>query len=596
MAKLKKDMNTGMVQIMKNVETMKWFDPMTWPEGITELDFIKKVLDDCGALIKNLDSFYQDNRRFQRLYQYRYVRDSNKDKSVDETFDVIQNNLLTFNIVRSLCNTAQNKIAKITPKVTLLTKDATTKEVETAKLLDKWIFKHFKKTHIYKEASMAFLEACVCGLGVLKLYNNKEKGVYYKKIPSCDFFFDNAYGGGHLPKVAGERKYFSAYELKKMYPEKEKEIELAHGDHDSVMVYEVYYKKKRHAIFSEKVLFLQENWEHGLPYELIKWSEATDGVVGVGLTKEVYYIQQTITYVLARILRCVHTIAVPKVLLAKGSDPTSKDWNNLVAEIVEYNVLEGDPKIITPPVIHPQVFEFLVSLWEKGFEVAGLSRMQAYGQLPEGLRQASGTALRSYNQMESERFQIVRQDYEQMFVRLAKKTIEFSKNGKLPKGVDYKEVEDAMENMSIFSSNILPETPAGRFAFVSDLLNSQMITSEQALVLLNAPDIDKLLTSEASRVQAIELELERAVKSGKKPDSSVAAVLGMEMYLDKARKMYAEILVEEGSASKKIRPLSSVILEIQQKLMRQIQAQQMAAQGNQGNSEPAPEPLSIGTP
>ena len=599
MPKLKNEFNQPQGKAMRTYETAQWFDPDTWPEGFTEDQFIKKTVDDCKSMIAELNKHYSDNAKFQKLYQFRYVKDNQFKAPTDQTFKVVDNNMLTFNLARSVVNTAHNKIAKLTPKVTLLTKDANSKEIETAKTLDKWLFKLFKKTGVFKEASMSFLEACVGGVGAVKVYLDKidKKGIYYKKISSSDFFFNKPYSGGNLPDKAGERHLFTYYELMTMFPKKAYELQIKHGDDKAIMVYEIYKDHKMYAICSDKMLFARQEWKWENPYELIKWTEATDGVLGVALVREVFYIQQTITYLLDRILRSIHRIAVPRVLMAKGSDPTPLDMDNLVAGIIQYNALEpgSEPKFITPPVIHQQVFNFLYSLWEKGFEVTGLSTTQAFGKLPKGLEQASGVALRAFTQIESERFQLVRKDYEQLFVRLAKKTIEYAKDGHLPKGVNYSDIKDAMDNLSIFASNILPETPAGRFAFVSDLLNSRMITTEQALALMDSPDIDKLLSSESSRMQAIEKELETAVKTGKKPDSAPAAILGVEMYLDQARKMYAEILIEEGSGSKKIKPLALIIKELQAKLNAQLAAQQLADQGNAGNKEgPKPQPLSAG--
>ena len=557
-----------------------WFDKSTFPSSNpSDHEVIAACEIEFNSLNSKLNMYYEDARHFERLYQYRSALDKEQrgGQTPEENFSVDENNTLTFNLTRACCNSAHNKIAKLTPKVTFLTKDAERQVIETAKKLDNWIFKIFKKCMIYKEASLAFLDACVKGIGVLKLYKYDNK-IKIKKISSTDVFFDNAYTGYHYPKTMGEKKSISVYDLKNMFPEKAHEIELYHGGQDKVLVKEMYRKKKMKVMYTEKVLLIYEKREKSLPYVLIKWTEATEGVVGLSISKEVAYLHQTITYILHRIVKAVHLFAVPRVIVQKGANPTKIDIGNETGEFIEINTGDGPIQMITPPAVNEQVMRILMMFWEKGFEVTGLSQLQAHGQIPQGLKQASGAALRTYNQIESERFQLIRKDYESLFVTIAKKIIEFSDS--FPEGVSKKEVEEAKDNINLFSSNILPETPAGRQAMVSDLFNSQLITRTQALSLLDSQDTQKLINSEAARISAIEMELERAVKTGKTPDTSIAATLGLEEYLDRTRKIYAEIVIEKGSDSNDLVVLQTIIDELQTKITQQAQVNAMQNQNN----------------
>ena len=585
---------------MKSVKSSNWVSSPIWheistwknKENFSKTEFVNLVSEQCTNLIKGLERYYEEARENKRVYQYRsaYETSSGKEDIADK-FHITENNYFTFNLVRACCNTAVNKIAKVTPKVTFLTKEAGTADIQTAKKLDSWVFKKFKKMKLYKECSKAFLDACVGGIGVVKLFLD-EKEPYFKKINSDDFFFNYPYNGPTVPDIAGEKKQFSSYELCEMFPDHSKEIIDNHNIDPSITVFEIYKEYKRHVIFTDKLILLDEKWENELPYELIKWTEATEGVVGTALAKELYYPQQTITYVLNKILTSVRLFAVPRAFLQKGADPTADGIGNTVGEIIEYNKGETPPIFQTPPVMHPQVFDFLMMVWDKGFEQSGLSKAQAAGQMPLGLQQASGAALRSYSQMTNERFQLIRTDYENVFVNLAKKLVKSVKDSSLPQGITRKDVNAAMENVTIFSSNILPETPAGRMAMVSDLYSSGLITKEQSLYLIDSKDTDKLLSSETKRIQAIEIELERTIKLNKMPDLTSVASLGIEVYLDKARKKYAEIIVEKGNEAKELEILNEFISVVQEKLQSQIQAAQLANQGGEGQGQG--EPLNVG--
>ena len=126
-------------------------------------------------------------------------------------------------------------------------------------------------------------------------------------------------------------------------------------------------------------------------------------------------------------------------------------------------------------------------LWKRAFEVIGVSQLSSTGQVPTGLKQASGTALRHYTQIENERFQLVRSAYEDNFIRIARKVIDIAPTSLSPKGVTKGNIVESLDSVSIWASSLLPETPAGKLALVSDLLNSGMLTPNQTLSLLKAP-------------------------------------------------------------------------------------------------------------
>ena len=568
---------------MYNMKSV-WYDPDTL--HLKNEQYLCSILNERRKqLKKEYGEFYIRSKIFERIYQYRSTLNDPNDISVTNNFDVENFNYLTFNLVRACCNSAHNKIAKLTPKVTFLPKDASRNIKETAKKLDEHVFRTFKKTGVYKSGSLSFLDSLVTDVGALKIFL-KDKGVGFEKITSAHFWSDNAYSGSHEPSEVGEDNFYDTYQLCELFPNQKQRIKNLYGNDDRVMVCEIYKGRKKQAIFTDKLVLQYCDWDYPVPYELLRWTNALNGVLGISLAHEVFYIQQTITYILHRVLKSIHLFAVPRVFMQKGSQPTEKGIGNMVAEIIEHTASQNPPQFVTPPVINKQVLQILQELWQKGFEVTGLGQLQAHGQVPQGLKQASGTALRTYNQIESERFQLVRKDYEQFYVRLAKKMILMDNS--LPKGISKDELKEAVENCTVFASNILPETPAGRQALVSEMYNSQLITRTQALTLIDSPDTNKLLNSESARFSAIEIEIERAIKSNKMPDIGLASALGVEDFLDIARKYLARVIVDEGSDHKSIAPLISLVNQLTQKISKQAQeqAEMQEQQKNQPLSVP----------
>ena len=580
----KDEYKKGLKDHLAKIQSIVWYDPKTWKSKIhtkTEEEYLAAVIKYKKKLVDNMQRYYSRTQTNEEIYQYRsaMAKEADMQTEADGGWEDIQENChLTFNLIRACCSTATNKIAKQKPKVTFLTKGATIQQSRTAKILDDWIFKRFKKGEIYSHAPRAFLSACLSALGVLKIFRHPEKGFKFKKINARNFFCDYPYKGRSNPKTAGDIVEYSFHDLLEMYPKKETQLKEAHGGNDYVDVTYIYRSYKRYVVFTDKVLLEEGEWKYEHPYEFMRWSPATEGAVGVALAEEIMYLQDTITYILNRVLKSVHLFAVPRVFVQKGGMPTDEDIGNETGEYVEVNMESKIPVFHTPPAINDQVYKMIFDIWDKAFEQTGLSQTDAYGQMPAGLRQASGTALRNYSQLTNERFQLTQSSYENLFVRVAKKMIKMCPDKDLP-GISRKDIDSAEENITVFASNILPETPAGRMALVSDMYNSGLITKEQSLQLIDSKDTDRFISSSSKRVQAIEMELEKAVSSGQKPDISSVGALGIELYLDKTRKKYAEIMLEKGTEDPNLIMLANFMEEITQKLQEQAQEAAMAQGG-----------------
>ena len=582
-----------------------WWDKNTIPKNASSEEFLSTIKARCDKLHEELASFRQDSKRYERNVHYRTNVDEvqrlgQQDKMYQSVFE--DDPYLTFNVTQAAVETASNKIAKLRPKVTFLTKGADREKRETARRLDNWMLRLFKRGNVYGECALAFTSACVTGLGVIKLiYKSKadhdlgemKAGVEFKNVSVHNIFFDHAYKGPQQPTEMGEQHHFTLHDLVMMFPEKKKELKAAYNGENTILVYEVYKAHKRHAIFTDKVVLKDDDWDKGLPYVLFKWTDAAQGVVGVGIAKKLYYIQCAITFTLQKIFKGIKAFSTPRVFVPKGVTPTESDLTDLVGQIIEYNQPAGGSSggivFSTPPAANPQTIEILELLWRRAFEIVGISQFASAGKVPSGLKQASGIALRSYMQIENERFQLVRSLYEDNYIEIAKKVIDLVPGSFKPKGISHADLTEALDSLSIWASSILPETPAGKLATASDLLNAGLLTPSQTLGLLESPDTDKFLSSENSRIKAVELLIERALEKGERP--VFYSALGLELYLDKVRKILAELIIDDMDGSEdKVAILQEFETELVAKVAEQTNIQQglEAMQGQPQAGGPAP--------
>ena len=545
----------------------------------------KNIWEHAMRLHNKLEGFRTDARRYFKLTDFKDYTSATeamfmKDNDSEDYY--LENPYLTLNVTSSAVETLVNKISKAKPKVTFLTKEADREHRELAKKLDAFMLKTFKRTKAWQKSSRAFKSACVTGVGVLKVIIEKSK-IKIKKTSVFNFFCDNAHIGDDEPTVAGEFKSVQLAKLIELFPAKKKELMDVHGQdmEARVKVAEIYKMYDIAFVVTEKLILHEDKWDNPLPYSLIKWEQADQGVLAAGVAKKINAMQNAITYIMGKTFTSIRNFAIPRVFVPKGAHPTVKDIHNIVGEIIEVNDTGKPITFSTPNATNPQVLQILEMLWQRAFEIIGISQLSAAGQIPRGLDKASGQALRSHQNIENERFATIRSDYEENFITLTKLILKLMPASMLPKGITEKNLKELKERANIWTSSLLPETVSGKLAMVGDLFNTGLLTGSQALSLMESPDTDKYIHSETSRLKAVDMLIDKAVDNGELPAYHPA--LGLDLYLDRAKKYFAELLIEDATDTKKIEIMTNFIADLEGKMAKQTG---IANAINQVNGQP----------
>jgi len=90
---------------------------------------------------------------------------------------------LRLNVVKSMCDTATAKIAKNKVKATFLTSGGDYTLQKKAKKLDKFVLGQFEKIDFYTLDPKIFLDSCIFGTGVLKLYREGNRIYADRTLP-----------------------------------------------------------------------------------------------------------------------------------------------------------------------------------------------------------------------------------------------------------------------------------------------------------------------------------------------------------------------------------------------------------------------------
>lgn len=152
-----------------------------------------------------------------------------------------------------------------------------------------------------------------------------------------------------------------------------------------------------------------------------------------------------------------------------------------------------------------------------------MSQLSAQSKKPSGLD--SGEAIRTYNDIESERFVLSGQQYEQFHLDAAEQMIAAAKDiyedqrkyqvtfrtKRWVERIDWADIDldrDQYE-MQCFPTSSLPNTPSGRLAAVQEYVQAGFIAREDAQKLLELPDMEAVSSLYNAAVDDIDYTLER---------------------------------------------------------------------------------------
>lgn len=174
--------------------------------------------------------------------------------------------------------------------------------------------------------------------------------------------------------------------------------------------------------------------------------------------------------------------------------------NNRVGNIVQYTAPMGEKPVETAsnPFIADQYIGLLNDLIEKAYNMVGISQLSAQGKKPTGLD--SGVALATQADIESDRFQVLLDQYIRMFTDVAKKVVKvFEKQKDIIEPNRYSlrltwdEVSKEYDKMRIqFSSaDSLSKDPSEKLKQLQTLAQAGIIPATQIASLLELPDINR---------------------------------------------------------------------------------------------------------
>lgn len=438
----------------------------------------------------------------------------------------------TFNLIRACVDTLHSRLSQNEPQPKFLTDNSDYKQRHLAQQLNQFILGEFYQTKAYEKSAKILKDGLLIGTGALKVYEGDDKKVAIDRVLATDLYVDDNDSINGDPQQLIQLKLMDRAKLLAQSPNRASDIientPQSYPDNsadsgrtvgDQVLVVEgwrlpqghklgddmpEYFVPGRHTIATVEGVIRDEEWNKPkFPFVFFNYSDPWLGYFGQGIGAQLFGTQLSLQRILYTIARSITLVGVPRVFIDQSSKVVKAHNNNEIGVIVTYSGTK--PSYEVAPCNAPELYSERDKLIQYGFQETGVSAMQATSQKPEGLD--SGAAIRSYDDIATDRFAAISKKYDNVFVELSYQITDVAKDiaqkyGKYetvyPNKDGTKEIDlPAMRFLEdpfvikCFTESSLPRTPAGRIQTVTEQVQAGMLTLKEGRRLMRFPDLEQ---------------------------------------------------------------------------------------------------------
>lgn len=490
----------------------------------------------------------------------------------------------TFNLIQACTDTLVSRLSQNQPQPKFLTDNADYRQRHLAQGLNRFVLGEFYQTKAYEKATKVLRDGIVTGTGVVKVYEGEDGKVALDRVMVTDLYIDDNDSLNGTPQQLIQLKLVDRDKLIAMDPDNKKMIEQIPNSYpdnspssgktisDQVMLVEGWklasghdksapgYMPGRHVIATVGGTLLDEKWyKDKFPFVFLMYSDPFAGFFGQGLATQLFGTQLALNRILYTIARAITLVGVPRVFIEQSSKVVKAHQNNEVGVIITYTGTK--PSYEVAPCNAPELYEERDKQIQYGFQQCGVSAMQATSQKPQGLD--SGAAIRSYDDISTDRFASLAKKYDNFFIELAYQITDVAmeiaeRDGKYqtiyPNKDGTKEIDlPAMKFLKdpfviqCFSESQLPRTPSGRMAWVTEQVQSGMLTIKEGRRLMRVPqDLEQNEQLDNASEERIFKILDGIVEDGtyEPPDIFIDAQLATQLTVQYINLYFAAKLEE----------------------------------------------------
>ena len=505
---------------------------------------------------------------------------SNSPDLMSRATGVLPKNRPTYNLIKSVIDTLNSRIGKAKPRPYFLTTKGDHDKQTKAKNLQQFMDGFFDKEQIYGKSKRVFRDACLFGGGMLKFFES-EGDLKVEHINPLEIAVDEIDGMYGSPRMMYQRKWIKTTVLEAKYPKFKTEIRLAATEQirTKTMVCKVIEGWRtgpggRRVIAIEEATLLDKDYsKKTFPFVKFTYEDALMGFWGEDLVEHISGLQVEINKIMRMISKAIELVAIPKVFMTNTASVPESSINNRIGQVIKHAAGQP-PTFYTPTAMTPEVYKYLDWLIQTGYEIPGLSKMSATSEKPAGL--SSGKALRTYQDIESDRFSITAQRWDEFFLSVCDKIVEEAaevyagnKNVNVPgekflatmpwDKVNMKKDEYVLR---IFSTNLLPTQPAAKLEMIREMAEMGAISPDRTMEMMDMPDTDKFMDEKNGTANLTKYHVQSIIDEGKyiAPDPKVNPIQAYEIANDR----FLDYLSKDDIPDERLELLSRYIEQLEE--------------------------------
>lgn len=455
-----------------------------------------------------------------------------------------------FNLIAQAINTLAAQIATQRPKPMYLTSEGDFGLQRQARLRTRVLEGQLHDLNAYEIMPRVFIDAAVTGTGFV--YGYLDPDTNEPCIERClpgTVWVDPRDGLRGDPMSIHYRIPVARDAVGELYEVEDRDLESAEGPNptdktdlwltqdstcDDVMVVFSFRrpttkksKDGRLVVSLSSCTLLDMEWNHPLPFVRFAFQERQLGYYGSGVAEAGRDPQARILRSIARHDEAQDRGTTTWCLVPRQANVRTEKLSNAPMTLVHFD----GPQ---PPTIQafdgapPGLEEAVDRIREQFFAEMGISAMAAQAEKPAGLD--SAPSQRAYQDITSQRQQVPARQFETAYMdlvrllemlnaRAQKKNSSYSVMARTQRGratlvkqVKWSEVflEENKYRLTCWPTSMLPSSPAGRMAMVSDWIASGFISRPNAQqLMLDIPDTDQAARIELADMDCVMADIER---------------------------------------------------------------------------------------
>lgn len=478
----------------------------------------KKILDNIAELSQYRDRLRPKYLRNLRLYTYSMNVSLNQIKSgnIVGYWNLINSEYtssINENVIQSCIDAITSQVAAKHTRPFFNTINGTYKQMQIAKQAQQFFDFIFDEQDVNKIITEAFRDACIFGRGFVYYDNYTHK--VEKALPWQVIYRPAEETYGKITRVLYQKDWFPTTLLPEDLKYKGKEDYVTLSDYYDTV------NNVRATLINGQIVKTEPYLAGDIPFIKLSYVSPIYGRDTSSVVDLIYGIQMKLDDLYNLIseasrLNPAHTVIVPQ-----GSDVKVSQLSNKVGQMLTYKPIPditNPVSIMTPNFIGDQYMQTVEQLKNDAYELVGISKLTAQSKKPTGLD--SGKALKTMNDIESERFEVQMKQVIRAYTDLTRLIIksenpeEFilpADNKRFP--IKWEQIQEQYTNMSIQFSNLdyLSNDPSERSKQINDLVASGIISRSHAARYFDSVDLEASYSFANNSLNAVEAVIDQAI-------------------------------------------------------------------------------------